>query len=87
MVGPTCSSLSGFGASSRGSDLPPPPPPPRTIVEAFMAAQMGVLCQILQAQQQLAQRLQQQPPHGANPDGPNLVTQTRNSAGKDPEKP
>jgi hypothetical protein len=44
------------------------------IVEAFMAAQTGVLCQILQMQQQLAQGLQQQPPHGANPDGPNLVT-------------
>jgi hypothetical protein len=26
MVGPTRSSLSGFGASSSGSDLPPPPP-------------------------------------------------------------
>jgi hypothetical protein len=45
MVGPTRSSSSGFVASSSGSDLPPPPP--RTIVEAFTAAQIGVLCQIL----------------------------------------
>jgi hypothetical protein len=85
MVGPTCSSPDGFGASSSGSDLPPPPP--RTIVEAFMTAQMGVSCQILQTQQQLAQRLQQLPPHGANPDGPKLVAQTMNSTGKDLEKP
>jgi hypothetical protein len=33
------------------------------------------------------QRLQQQPPHGANPDGPNLVAQTMISNGKDLEKP
>jgi hypothetical protein len=42
IVGPTCSSPRGFGASSSGSDLPPPPP--RMMVEAFMAAQTGVLC-------------------------------------------
>jgi hypothetical protein len=41
MVGPTCSSPDGFG-----SDLPPPPP--GTMVEAVMAAQKGMLCQILQ---------------------------------------
>jgi hypothetical protein len=57
------------------------------MVEAFMAAQKGMFCQILQTQQQLVQLLQQQPPHGANPDGPNLVAQTMNSAGKDSEKP
>jgi hypothetical protein len=57
------------------------------MVEAFMAAQKGMLCQILQTQQQLAQRLQQQPPFGANPAGPNLVAQTIISAGKDPERP
>jgi hypothetical protein len=72
MVGPTCSSPDGFGVSSSGSDLPPPPPP-RTMVEAFMAARNGMLCQILQTQQQLVQMLQQQPPFGANPAGPNLV--------------
>jgi hypothetical protein len=79
MVGPTCSSPDGFGVSSSGSDVPPLPP--RTMVEAFMAAQKGMLCQILQTQQQ------QQPPLGANPHGPNLVTQTMNSTGKDLEKP
>jgi hypothetical protein len=31
--------------------------------------------------------LQQQPPHGANPDGPILVAQTKNSTEKDPAKP
>jgi hypothetical protein len=45
MMGPTCSSLDGFGLSISGSDLPPSPP--RTMVEAFMAAQKGMLCQIL----------------------------------------
>jgi hypothetical protein len=50
MVGPTCSSSSGFGVSSSGSDLSPPPPP-RKIIEAFMATQTGVLSQILQTQQ------------------------------------
>jgi hypothetical protein len=84
MMRPTCSSPDGFGVSSSGSDLPPPP---RTMVEAFMAAQKGMLCQILQTQQQLVQMLQQQPSLGANPDGPNLVAQTMNSIGKDLEKP
>jgi hypothetical protein len=45
MVGLTCSSPDDFGASSSGSDRPPLPP--RTMVEAFMAAQKGMLCQIL----------------------------------------
>jgi hypothetical protein len=57
------------------------------MVEAFMAAQKGMLCQILQMQQQLVQMLQQQPPLGANPNGPNLVAQTMNSTEKDPAKP
>jgi hypothetical protein len=52
-----------------------------------MAAQKGMLCQILQTQQQLVQILQQQPPLGANPDGPKLVAQTMNSTEKDPAKP
>jgi hypothetical protein len=51
MVGPTCNSPDGFGVPSSGSDLPPLPP--RMMVEAFMAAQKGMLCQILQTQQQL----------------------------------
>jgi hypothetical protein len=57
------------------------------MVEAFMAAQKGMLYQILQTQQQLVQMLQQQPSFGANPDGPNLVAQTMNSTGRDLEKP
>jgi predicted membrane metal-binding protein len=57
------------------------------MIEAFMAAQKGMLCQILQTQQQLVQMLQQQPPLSANPDGPNLVAQTMLSIGKDPERP
>jgi hypothetical protein len=56
-------------------------------VEAFMAAQMCVFCQILQTQHQLVQMLQQQPSLGANPDGPNWVVQTMVSTRKDPEKP
>jgi hypothetical protein len=46
MVGLTRSSPDGFGVSSSGSDLLPLPP--RTMVETFMVAQMGMLCQILQ---------------------------------------
>jgi hypothetical protein len=46
-----------------------------------------MLYQILQTQQQLVQMLQQQPPLGANPDGPNLVAQTMNSIRIDLEKP
>jgi hypothetical protein len=56
MMGPTCSSPDGFGVLSSGNDVPPLPP--RTMVEAFMAAQKGMLCQILQTQQQLVQMLQ-----------------------------
>jgi hypothetical protein len=48
MVEPTCSSPVGFGVLSSGSNLLPPPP--RTMVEAFMAAQKGMLCKILQTQ-------------------------------------
>jgi hypothetical protein len=57
------------------------------MVEAFMAAQKGMMCQILQTQQQLVRMVQQQPPLGADPDGPNLVAQTMNSTRKDLEKP
>jgi hypothetical protein len=85
MVEPTCSSPVGFGVSSSGNDVPPLPP--RTMVEAFMAAQKRMLCQILQTQQQLVQMLQQQPTLSANPAGPNLVAQTMNSIRKDLEKP
>jgi hypothetical protein len=49
MVEPTCNSPIGFGVSSSGSDVPPLPP--KTMVEAFMAAQKRMLCQILQTLQ------------------------------------
>jgi hypothetical protein len=48
----------GFGASG-SSDLTLPPP--TTLTEAFMAAHTDLLCQILQAQQRIAQQLQQMP--------------------------
>jgi hypothetical protein len=56
------------------------------MVEAFLPAQKGMLCQTLQTQQQLVQMLQQQLPLSANPDGPKLVAQTMISTGKDPGK-
>ena len=52
----------------------PPPPPPMTPSEAFMAAQTEVLRQILQTQQQIAQRLQQPHQHGNDQAGANQVT-------------
>jgi hypothetical protein len=42
-----------------GGDLSPPPP--TTLTEAFVVAHTEVLCQILQAQQRMAQQLQQMP--------------------------
>jgi hypothetical protein len=45
-----------------------------TSLEAFMATQTEVLCQILQTQQQIAQQMNRGPPHGANHEGPNQVT-------------
>jgi hypothetical protein len=50
------SNPNGFDASGSGDLLPPPP---TTLTEAFVAAHTVVLCQILQAQQQMAQQLQQ----------------------------
>jgi hypothetical protein len=43
-----------------GGDLSPEPP--TTLTEAFVEAQTEVLCQLLQAQQRMAQQLQQLPP-------------------------
>jgi hypothetical protein len=54
MFKPAWSNPNGFDASGRG-DLSPPPP--MTLAEAFVAAHTDVLCQILQAQQQMAQQL------------------------------
>jgi hypothetical protein len=58
MVRPTRSIPNDFGALG-GGDLSPPPP--TTLIEAFVAAHTEVLCQILQAQQRMAQQLQQMP--------------------------
>jgi hypothetical protein len=59
MFKPARSNPNGFEVSGSG-DLSPPPPP--TLTEVFVAAHTDVLCQILQAQQQMAQQLQQRPP-------------------------
>jgi hypothetical protein len=59
MFKPARSNPNGFGASGSG-DLTLPPP--MTLTEAFMAAHTDMLCQILQAQQRMAQQLQQIPP-------------------------
>jgi hypothetical protein len=61
----------GVGGSGDG---PLPAPPPMTAAEAFITAQTEVLRQILQTQQQIAQRLQQPfNNQGPNPDGPTAV--------------
>jgi hypothetical protein len=59
MFQPAWSNPNGFGASGSG-DLTLPPP--TTLTEAFVAAHTDVLCQLLQAQQLMAQQLQQMPP-------------------------
>jgi hypothetical protein len=64
MVGPACSIPNGFGALSSGGLSPPPP---TTMTEAFVAARTEVLCQILQAQQRMAQQLQQMQPMQQKP--------------------
>jgi hypothetical protein len=77
-----------FGASGSG-DLSPLPS--TTLTEAFVAAHTDVLCQILQAQQQMAQQLQQMSPmqpklRPSKPCSPKVPTQNdinaivRNSA-------
>jgi hypothetical protein len=59
MFKPARSNPNGFDATGSG-DLSPPPP--TTLTEAFVAANTDVLCQILQAQQQMTQQLQQMTP-------------------------
>jgi hypothetical protein len=59
MFKPARNNPNGFGASGSG-DLSPPSP--TTLTEAFVAAHTDVMCQILQAQQRMAQQLQQMPP-------------------------
>jgi hypothetical protein len=57
IVGPTCNTPKGFGALDSGD---PPPPPPLTPTEALLTAQTDVFRQLLQMQQQMGQRIQQQ---------------------------
>jgi hypothetical protein len=59
MFGPAWNNPYGFDASGSG-DLTLPPP--TMLTEAFVAAHTEVLCQLLQAQQRMAQQLQQMPP-------------------------
>jgi hypothetical protein len=59
MFRPARGNPNGFDASGSG-DLTLPPP--TTPTEAFIAAHTDVLCQLLQAQQRMAQQLQLMPP-------------------------
>jgi hypothetical protein len=59
MFQPARSNPNGFRTSGSG-DLTLPSP--TTLTEAFVTAHTDVLCQILQAQQRMAQQLQQMPP-------------------------
>jgi hypothetical protein len=59
MFRPAWNNPNDFEASGSG-DLTQPPP--TLLTEAFVAAHTEVLCQLLQTQQQMAQRLQQMPP-------------------------
>jgi pyruvate/oxaloacetate carboxyltransferase len=56
-------------------------PPPTTLTEAFVVAHTEVLCQLLQAQQRMAQQLQQMPPmqqklQSPKPCSPEVPTQS-----------
>jgi hypothetical protein len=78
MFKPARSNPNGFGMSGSG-DLTLPPP--TTLTEAFMAAHTDLLCQILQAQQRMAQQLQQMPPmqqklQPSKPCSPEVPTQS-----------
>jgi hypothetical protein len=78
MFRPARSNPNGFGASGSGDLMLPPP---MTLTEAFMAAHTDVLCQILQAQQQMAQQLHQMPPmqqklQSPKPSSPEVPTQS-----------
>jgi hypothetical protein len=78
MFKPARSNPNGFGMSGSG-DLTLPPP--TTLTEAFMAAHTDLLCQILQAQQQMAQQLQQMSPmqqklQPSKPCSPEVPTQS-----------
>jgi hypothetical protein len=68
----------GFGASGSGNLTLPPP---TTLTEAFVATRTDVLCQILHAQQWMAQQLQHVPPmqqrlRPSKPCSPEVPTQS-----------
>jgi hypothetical protein len=78
MFRPARNNPNGFDASGSGNLTLPPP---TTLTEAFVAAHTDVLCQILQAQQQMAQQLQQMPPmqrkiQPSKPCSPEVPTQS-----------
>jgi hypothetical protein len=78
MFKPARSNPDSFGMSGSG-DLTLPPP--TTLTEAFVAAHTDVLCQNLQAQQRMAQQLQQMPPmqqklRPSKPCSPEVPTQS-----------
>jgi hypothetical protein len=58
MFRPAWNNPNGFDASGSG-DLTLPSP--KMLTEAFVAVHTEVLCQLLQAQQRMAQQLQQMP--------------------------
>jgi hypothetical protein len=77
MFRPAWNNPYGFDASSSGD---PTLPPPTMLTEAFVAAHTEVLCQLLQAQQRTAQKLQQMPPmqqkiQSSKPCSPEVPTQ------------
>jgi hypothetical protein len=78
MFRPAWNNPNGFDASGSG-DLTLPPP--TMLTEAFVAVHTEVLCQLLQAQQQMAQQLQQMPPmqqkiQSSKPYSPEVPTQS-----------
>jgi hypothetical protein len=78
MFGPAWNNPYDFDASSSG-DLTLPPP--TMLTEDFVAAHTEVLCQLLQAQQRMAQQLQQMPPmqqeiQPSKPYAPEVPTQS-----------
>jgi hypothetical protein len=78
MFRPSRNNPNGFGASGSG-DLSLPPP--TTPTDAFVAAHTEMLCQLLQAQQRMAQQLQQMPPmqqklRPSKPSSPEVPTQS-----------
>jgi hypothetical protein len=78
MIRPVWNNPNGFDTSGSG-DLTLPPP--MMLTEAFVAAHAEVLCQLLQAQQRMAQQLQQMPPmqqkiQSSKPCSPEVPTQS-----------